>query len=101
MAMKPALGFPKKSLILSITSQVGLGGNISSSDALAELSDELRKPIVLIVDEAQHAIVTDRGYDALYALKTARDELNSSAHFGLLESSAKSKDVAQRALALQ
>ncbi len=74
--------FEKKGFTFSFD-QVGLGGNISLSDALAELSDELRKPIVLIVDEAQHAIVTDRGYDALYALKAARDELNSSAHFGL------------------
>ena len=74
--------FEKKGFSFSFD-QVGLGNNISLSDALAELSDELRKPIVLIVDEAQHAIVTDRGYDALYALKAARDELNSSAHFGL------------------
>ncbi len=74
--------FEKKGFTFSFD-QVGLGSNISLSDALAELSDELRKPIVLIVDEAQHAIVTDRGYDALFALKAARDELNSSAHFGL------------------
>lgn len=74
--------FEKKGFSFSFD-QVGLGNNISLSDALAELSDELRKPIVLIVDEAQHAIVSDRGYDALYALKAARDELNSSAHFGL------------------
>lgn len=38
---------------------------------------------MLIIDEAQHAITTDRGYDALFALKAARGELNSSAHHGL------------------
>ena len=38
---------------------------------------------MLIIDEAQHAITTDKGYDALYALKAARDELNSSRHHGL------------------
>ncbi len=63
--------------------QVGVGSGVSLSDALAELSDELRQPIVLIIDEAQHAIVSEKGYDALFALKAARDELNSSAHFGL------------------
>jgi hypothetical protein len=63
--------------------QVGLGARVSMSDALSALSDELKKPIVLIIDEAQQAIVTDSGYDALFALKAARDELNSSAHFGL------------------
>ena len=62
---------------------VGLGLEVSLSDALAALSDEVRRPIVLIVDEAQHAITTDRGYDALFALKAARDELNSSEHHGL------------------
>jgi hypothetical protein len=60
-----------------------LGTGVSLSDALAELSDELQRPIVLIIDEAQHAIVSDKGYDALFALKAARDELNSTAHFGL------------------
>lgn len=63
--------------------QIGLGTHISLSEALAELSDELQKPIVLIIDEAQHAITSDKGYDALFALKAARDELNSSKHHGL------------------
>lgn len=38
---------------------------------------------VLIVDEAQHAITSELGANALFALKAARDELNSSAHHGL------------------
>ncbi len=59
------------------------GGQLTMSDALAELSDEIKAPIVLIIDEAQHAIVSQKGYDALFALKAARDELNSSEHFGL------------------
>ena len=62
---------------------IGIGGQLSMSDALAELSDELQRPIVLIIDEAQHAIVSDKGYDALFALKAARDELNSTSHYGL------------------
>lgn len=63
--------------------RVGLGDGISLSSAFAALSDETEKPIVLIIDEAQHAITTDNGNDALFALKAARDELNSSRHHGL------------------
>lgn len=70
--------------VLALTlNQVGLGTSISLSNALADLSDELKKPIVLIIDEAQHAVTSDQGYDALFALKAARDELNSSQHHGL------------------
>jgi hypothetical protein len=63
--------------------QIGIGTELTMTDALGELSNELKKPIVLIIDEAQHAIFSENGYDALFALKAARDELNSSSHFGL------------------
>lgn len=63
--------------------KIGLGSQVSLSQALAALSDEVRAPIVIIIDEAQHAITTTGGYDALFALKAARDELNSSAHHQL------------------
>ncbi|MBT2326946.1 ATP-binding protein [Variovorax paradoxus] len=63
--------------------RIGLGKEVSLSWALTALSDETKKPIVLLIDEAQHAITTEAGYDALFALKAARDELNSSEHHGL------------------
>jgi len=63
--------------------RVGLGKGVSLSTALAALSDESRQLVVLIIDEAQHAITSSTGSDALFALKAARDELNSSAHHGL------------------
>lgn len=63
--------------------RIGLGKEITLTQALAHLSDEIKKPIVLIIDEAQQAITTANGYDAMFALKAARDELNSSAHYGL------------------
>ena len=63
--------------------RVGLAKGVSLSTALAALSDEIRHLIVLIVDEAQHAITSHAGSDALFALKAARDELNSSVHHGL------------------
>jgi hypothetical protein len=63
--------------------KVGLGTGVTLSAALATLSDRLEAPIVLMIDEAQHAATTDGGNNALFALKAARDELNSSAHHGL------------------
>lgn len=63
--------------------RVGVGAQVSLSTALAALSDEVGRTIVLIVDEAQHASTTEDGEHALFALKAARDELNSSAHHGL------------------
>jgi hypothetical protein len=63
--------------------RVGLGKDVSLTDALVVLSDEIKQVIVLIIDEAQHAITTDAGIAALFALKAARDELNSTHHHGL------------------
>ena len=63
--------------------KVGLGTGVTLSQALAALSDRVKAPIVLMIDEAQHAATTEGGNNALFALKAARDELNSSAHFGL------------------
>jgi len=62
--------------------RVGLGKGVALSDALAELSDRIRRPIALIIDEAQQCMATRRGNNAMFALKAARDELNF-AHHGL------------------
>lgn len=63
--------------------RIGLGKEVSLSQALCALSDASKKTIVLIIDEAQQAITTDAGNDAMFALKAARDELNTVQHFGL------------------
>lgn len=63
--------------------KIGLGKDIDLTTALVALSDESQKLIVLMIDEAQHAITTETGVAALFALKAARDELNSSRHHGL------------------
>jgi len=63
--------------------KVGLAKGVTLSSALAALSDESKTVTVLIIDEAQHAITSELGTNALFALKAARDELNSSAHHGL------------------
>jgi hypothetical protein len=67
---------------------LSLGGEqtnreVTLTDALVALSDDVGSAIVLILDEAQHAIVSEAGSNALFALKAARDELNSSRHHGL------------------
>ncbi len=62
--------------------RVGVGQGETLSKALQALSKETHKPIVMIVDEAQHAQASDAGNAAMFALKAARDELNSSAYSG-------------------
>lgn len=62
--------------------RIGLGKEVSLVQALSALSDEAQAPIVLIIDEAQQAITTQAGTDAMFSLKAARDELNA-AHAGL------------------
>ena len=47
--------------------------------ALEALHKRVEKPIVLIIDEAQHALSSERGTDTLFALKAARDALNLAA----------------------
>lgn len=63
--------------------RLGLGKEISLVQGLATLSDVVRQPIVLIIDEAQQAITTASGSDVMFSLKAARDELNSAEHHGL------------------
>ena len=63
--------------------RIGIGKDVHLTQALAALSDEAKGIIVVIIDEAQHALTSPQGVDSLFALKAARDELNSSAHHGL------------------
>ena len=64
-------------------SKGGPGTGVTLSAALAALSDRLERPIVLVIDEARLAVTSASGNDALFALKAARDELNSSQPHGL------------------
>ena len=72
--------------------KVGLGswlsidlGNFGSPDgatvpqALAELAKRTGRPVVLVIDEAQHALTTPAGENATFALKSARDTMNAGA----------------------
>lgn len=55
---------------------IGQPHGTTLAKALETLHRRLDKPIVLIIDEAQHALSSERGADTLFALKAARDALN-------------------------
>lgn len=58
--------------------QVGKVEGASLADALLALQEKVKGPIVLIVDEAQYAITTKAGMNAMFGLKAARDILNAN-----------------------
>lgn len=58
-------------------------GGITIGAALKKLWENLLKPIMLVIDEAQHALTTQEGEKSLFALKAARDELNQEAGKGI------------------
>lgn len=80
-----ALGFQKLGAA-GATIDIGDGkaaGGLSIPSALDQLWQRKQKPIVLIIDEAQHALTTEDGQKTLFALKAARDHLNQEAGKGL------------------
>lgn len=77
-----ALGVKKVTLHNSISFDVSdeeLPAGATLTDALTTLHHATGKLILLIVDEAQHALNTDRGVNTMFALKAARDALNLGA----------------------
>ncbi|MCX7114681.1 MAG: hypothetical protein NTW08_02035 [Gammaproteobacteria bacterium] len=64
-------------LVLDL-SHPGLPENITLTDALHMLCELSEKPILLIIDEAQHALMTSNGLNAMFAIKSARDQLNTN-----------------------
>ncbi|OYD83741.1 AAA family ATPase [Azospirillum brasilense] len=57
--------------------RIGQPQGATLTDALGALIDRTDKRVALVVDEAQHAIVTEAGLNAMFALKAARDTLNT------------------------
>ena len=53
-----------------------LPANVTLADALEALHFAAKNPVAIIVDEAQQALSTQQGIDAMFALKAARDHLN-------------------------
>lgn len=59
-------------------SRPGLPVNVTLAHALGLLRQMAKAPVLMIVDEAQHALSTGDGINAMFALKSARDQLNVS-----------------------
>lgn len=73
-------GIDKISLLRTLNwdfSKPQLPANVSLSQALDVLHRVAGKPIILIIDEAQHALTSKDGINSMFALKAARDHLNS------------------------
>lgn len=66
------------------TTRIGRSDGTTLTDALQMLAEMTRKPVALIVDEAQHALTSDAGENAMSALKAARDKLNSPGNVRLM-----------------
>ena len=58
-------------------SQLNLSKDATLADALKALSIASQKKLILVIDEAQHALTTEEGINTLFSLKAARDSLNT------------------------
>lgn len=59
------------------TTKIGKVDGLTLTDALGLLHETSKKPVALIIDEAQHALTSEAGEAAMTALKSARDQLNT------------------------
>ncbi len=57
--------------------QVGKPGGVTLSEVFTELVDKVNTHVVLILDEVQQALDTEDGNHLLYAIKAARDAVNT------------------------
>jgi hypothetical protein len=57
--------------------KLGEQAGATLAQALTEVVDQANTDLALIVDEVQHALVTEDGANMLFALKAARDAINS------------------------
>ncbi len=64
--------------------KIGSVDGLTLTDALQLLHEKAKKPVALIIDEAQHALTSDAGEAAMTALKSARDQLNSPGRVNLM-----------------
>jgi hypothetical protein len=66
------------------TSKIGQLDGSTLPDALRALHEVAKAPIVLIIDEAQHALTSEAGEATMAALKSARDQLNAPGKVNLM-----------------
>ncbi len=58
-------------------SRPGLPENITLANLLSYLIQITEKPVLLLIDEAQHALTTENGLNAMFSIKSARDQINT------------------------
>lgn len=95
-ALQPELGLVARTAKLSGLEKVKIGGlevdtskigkvdGLTLTDALRLLHETSKKPVALIIDEAQHALTSEAGEAAMTALKSARDQLNAPGAVNLM-----------------
>lgn len=66
------------------TSKIGKLDGLTLVDALKALHETSGKPVALIIDEAQHALTSEAGENAMSALKSARDQMNRPGEVNLM-----------------
>lgn len=66
------------------TSKIGKVDGLTLTEALRLLHESAGKPVALIIDEAQHALISEAGEAAMTALKSARDQLNQPGAVNLM-----------------
>ena len=59
-------------------SKIGKIDGMTLPQALVMLREQSKKPIALIIDEAQHALISQDGDTAMSALKSARDQMRDA-----------------------
>lgn len=66
------------------TTKIGKIDGLTLAEALGSLSEAAKRPVALIIDEAQHALTSEAGEAAMAALKSARDQLNAPGQIRLM-----------------
>jgi hypothetical protein len=66
------------------TSRIGRIDGTTLVDALRALHEASKAPVVLIIDEAQHALTSEAGETVMAALKSTRDQLNAPGKVDLM-----------------
>lgn len=77
--MAKAAGLEKVNVFGALSLNIAsleLPQGLTLTDALEALVEAGSAPVAIIIDEAQHALSTQAGVDAMFALKAARDHLN-------------------------
>lgn len=66
------------------TGKIGKIDGVTLVEALQILKETASAPVALIVDEAQHALTSEAGENAMAALKSARDQMNRPGDINLM-----------------